>query len=466
MITERHRLHSLGTLLYSSLARNKAAPFTFDELKTVYERQRRSQTASQRYESFEEIPSFSPELAARMRRLFGVTRPTPIQGAMLAHYFSSPRSDLLVKARPGTGKTFGYSVLLASEYWARKRMALSVGSLVVVPTRMLARQIQTCYETLIGKERLLEETPDPDICVAEGLVVGTPEALRVRLAQGALDITGMRHVILDEADALLRPLPRHASQARRLARARHPVPASVLLEEVLSLCRQDPLLSRPRLLLSSATLNRLTRDQLVREGVFQNPLFIEDREETKEVPGSSLNAAANVLHYHCLLRNPDSEDEVLRVLESILARHPHGKGLLFVPAGQSKVGLMALLKERGITHRGWSLGLLSNENERDASLLVGSDVDCRGLHLPDRSFVVVLDLPEASERYVHMAGRVGRLCVSNSNDHGSDDSDASSVFKHADGAVYTILGNEEDLSRFTTLTRTQIGITTIPLQTH
>ena len=420
-------------------------------LKTIYQRQKKALTAELAFKSFEEIPSVPLSVLQAMERCFGVHTPTPLQGTFLAHYFSQPRSDLLLKAQPGCGKTFAYTLLLAVLDTLNQKKTCLVRKdgpqhLVLVPTNILAHQVARWYHALSGLSCSLVTGEEKALLRDCRLVVGTPESTRVAFADGSMSTKDIETIILDETDAMIKALSRNAPASKLQQRQRHPVPAVTLLEEIITALKANPLNSRPKVICASATLNRATRDLLCRKKLLQSPILIEDARADPKVEVG--NSSAKVLHFHRLLKDHENVDEFTSVLQSILRRHDNrrGRGLVIIPADQSKIGLMQLIRERGVAQH---VALLNDANimTSEASLLIGSDTDCRGLHLPKLDFVIILDLPKSAERYIHMAGRVGRL-----------ESDQS----RAPGAVYTILGDATDLARFTQLLHI-LNITSVPL---
>ena len=134
------------------------------------------------------------------------------------------------------------------------------------------------------------------------------------------------------------------------------------------------------------------------------------------------------------------------MIHKIVSSNPGKLGAIFIPAAQSKLGLCGLLQSSP-EFSNVSIGLLCNRQPDEPTcstdkLLIASDIDCRGIDIPELSYVVILDLPGSLESYIHMAGRVGRTGQTSGN-------------------VYTILGTSEDFNRFSSLLR-YIQLTTIP----
>jgi ATP-dependent RNA helicase DeaD len=154
------------------------------------------------------VPTLAQALSKR-----GYTELTPVQKAVLAPELSD--ADLLVSAQTGSGKTvaFGMSVaptlLQGADHFKPTRTPLA---LCVAPTRELAlqvkRELEWLYEiagvvvaSCVGgmdmrtERRVLER--------GAHIVVGTPGRLLDHIKRSSLNMSGLRAVVLDEADEML-----------------------------------------------------------------------------------------------------------------------------------------------------------------------------------------------------------------------------------------------------------------------
>lgn len=442
----------------------------FDDLKTIYQKQPKDQKLIS-YESFEEIPGIPVELLREMNsnKIF---RPTEIQKQLLGHFFSSSKVDLLIKSYPGSGKSLGYVISLLADF-CKLKDALRINSqpqshdlerisfkyLIIVPSELLAKQLQNwivvlskAFKPAKPKISIICESAEEESIVGDAaldFLIATPETFRTKLAQGSIDINDVRLIVLDEADALIKPLKRYASSKQKEMRLKHPVASIVLLNELLNLFSRNKLLQRPRMIVASATLNRLTRDQLISAGIVKDPIFLEDKTMIiKSKVNSDFDNNNSVVHHHTLLKDPENPDELVDVLYKIVSKHLGKMGALFLPASQSKLGLCELLKSspKFCNH---TIGLLCNYYPKNLEqpnnqLLVASDVDCRGIDIPQLAYVIILDLPGSPDAYIHMSGRIGRKGQLNG------------------GNVYTILGTAEDLKKFSSLLNL-MSLQSIPL---
>ena len=152
-------------------------------------------------------PLLSEALAAR-----GYDTLTAVQSAVLEQ--PDPNRDLIVSAQTGSGKTVAFGLGIASQLFEDGALARSDTplALVIAPTRELAiqvsRELMWLYEkagariaTCVGGMDAAKERRNLQRGVQ--IVVGTPGRLRDHLERGALDLSNLRAVVLDEADEML-----------------------------------------------------------------------------------------------------------------------------------------------------------------------------------------------------------------------------------------------------------------------
>ena len=144
----------------------------------------------------------------------GYLEPTPVQAAVLEA--AADKRDLLVSAQTGSGKTVAYGLAVASAILndADHRLAPVAAplALVIAPTRELAIQVSRELTWLyagvgaqivacIGGMDVRRE--QRALAARPHIVVGTPGRLRDHLERAHLDLSGLRVVVLDEADEML-----------------------------------------------------------------------------------------------------------------------------------------------------------------------------------------------------------------------------------------------------------------------
>src|SRR5690606_4124333 len=152
--------------------------------------------------------SLASALAAR-----GYNQLTPGQVEMASG--GHGEADLLASAQTGSGKTVAFGIAIASTLLGSDERFEAVGEplgLVIAPTRELAIQVQREPDWLYAATGMMTAS-----CVGgmdmrkerralergAHLVVGTPGRLRDHITRGGLDLSGLRAVVLDEADEML-----------------------------------------------------------------------------------------------------------------------------------------------------------------------------------------------------------------------------------------------------------------------
>jgi ATP-dependent RNA helicase DeaD len=294
--------------------------------------------------------------------------------------------DVLAQAQTGTGKTaaFAIPILQLIEPTLRRPQAL-----IVVPTRELCVQVTREFGAL-GKYMHSSEVAiyggvsyvPQERALKRGatIVVGTPGRLLDHIERGTLDLSGLRVVILDEADRLLDM--GFAPEVKRL----------------LSKCPTNR-----QTALFSATLQGEVQDLARRFTRSAAQIAIEPEHQNLE--------AIEQIYIEVL-----DEDKV-KALEELLKKYDIDQVLLFRHTKRGVDKLVESLKRRGHKVEALHGDLSQRERERtldafrDGSLpmLVATNVAARGLHIEDISHVVNYDLPEDPDTFTHRVGRTGRV---------------------------------------------------------
>ncbi len=335
--------------------------------------------------SFENSPPILREALAER----GYDAPTPVQAAVTAP--DAKGRDLIVSAQTGSGKTVAFGIALADELLGesgRARPSEKPLVLVIAPTRELALQVSRELGWLYAKAGLRIATcvggmdaskERRALSAGPGIVVGTPGRLRDHLERGALDLSGLVGVVLDEADEMLDMGFRDD------------------LEELL-----DAAPAQRRTLLFSATMPQAIV-QLARRyqtDAVRLSLAGQDRghgdisyQAITVAPHETENAVVNLLRFHeaetaiCFCATRDSVRRLAATLQN--------RGF----------DVVALSGEHSQTERNQALQAL---RDRRARVCVATDVAARGLDLPTLSLVIHVEIPRDAETLQHRSGRTGR----------------------------------------------------------
>ena len=334
---------------------------------------------------FSELPA--PLCATLTAR--GYSAPTAVQAAVIEP--EARNRDLIVSARTGSGKTVAFGLAMGVELLAENAAFPAAGApvaLVIAPTRELALQVSRELDWLFAELDVRITTcvggMDPSrerraLYQGTHLVVGTPGRLRDHLERGALDLSALRFVVLDEADEMLDMGFRDD------------------LEEIL-----DATPAERRTLLFSATMpkpivalaKRYQRDALRISTVGDDRGHGDISYQAIAVtPADIEHAVINLLRFH------EAETAMLFCATRDNVRHLHAT---LVERGFAAV---ALSGEHSQNERNHALQALRDKRAR---VCVATDVAARGIDVASLSLVVHVEIPRDAEVLQHRSGRTGR----------------------------------------------------------
>ncbi|MGX7953119.1 DEAD/DEAH box helicase [Tsuneonella sp. HG249] len=330
-----------------------------------------------------------PPVLAEALRARAYLEPTPVQAAVIAP--DAAGRDLVVSAQTGSGKTVAFGLAMASELLKADGSAELGGqplALVIAPTRELALQVSRELVWLYGKAGVRVATcvggMDPSKerrALREGpqIVVGTPGRLRDHLERGALDLAGLRTIVLDEADEMLDMGFRED------------------LEEIL-----DATPDTRRTLLFSATMPPAIANLAKRY-----------QRDALRISTVGDDRGHGDITYQAVTVGPA---EIEHAVVNLLRFHEAETAMLFCATRENVRRLHAILQERGFAVV--SLSGEHSQSERNQALqalrdrrvrvCVATDVAARGIDLPTLSLVVHVELPRDAETLQHRSGRTGR----------------------------------------------------------
>jgi ATP-dependent RNA helicase DeaD len=316
-------------------------------------------------------------------------QPTPVQSAVLAD--DAAGRDLLVSAQTGSGKTVAYGLAIAHDLLGaaeRFEQAAAPLALIVAPTRELAlqvhRELEWLYQYAGARVVSCVGGMDPrreqrELAAGAHIVVGTPGRLCDHLRRGRLDVTGLKAVVLDEADEML----------------------DLGFREDMEFILKTAPASR-RTLLFSATL---PRGIVTLAKQFQQQAFRVD------VAGDE-GGHADIEYRAIRIASGDVEHGVVNLLRFFESP----SAIVFCNTRNAVNHLQTALLERGFSVVALSGELTQNERTqalqslRDgrARVCVATDVAARGIDLPNLDLVIHADLPNDAEVMQHRSGRTGR----------------------------------------------------------
>ncbi|WP_431470728.1 DEAD/DEAH box helicase [Sphingosinithalassobacter sp. LHW66-3] len=333
--------------------------------------------------TFSNLPPILAEALAER----GYAEPTAVQAAVLAP--DAAGRDLIVSAQTGSGKTVAFGLALAGDLLDRfDAPAERPLALIIAPTRELALQVSRELQWLFAKAHARIATCVGGMDASKErralrggahILVGTPGRLRDHLERGALDLSALGAVVLDEADEMLDMGFRED------------------LEEILDATAADR-----RTLLFSATMpkpivalaRRYQRDALRISTAGDDRGHGDIAFQAVTVSPAEIEAAAiNLLRFH------EAETAILFCATRDNVRRLHAT------LQDRGFAVVALSGEHSQSERNHALQAL---RDRRARVCVATDVAARGIDLPSLSLVIHVEIPRDAETLQHRSGRTGR----------------------------------------------------------
>jgi len=317
----------------------------------------------------------------------GYTQPTPIQAQAIPAVLKG--GDLLAGAQTGTGKTAGFTLPMLQRLNGGKRPApRHVRALVLAPTRELAAQVNESVVTYGKYLKLSSEVVfggvniNPQIQkLSRGvdILVATPGRLLDLMQQGALNLSAVEILVLDEADRML-----DMGFIRDIRKVLAALPPK-----------------RQNLLFSATFADEI---KALADSLLNQPQTIEvaRRNSTVEVIGQKIHPVDRDKK-HQLLAHLITEHNWFQVL--VFTRTKHGANRLAEQLGKSGISAMAIHGNKSQAAR---TRALSEFKSGKLQALVATDIAARGIDIDQLPFVVNFDLPNVPEDYVHRIGRTGR----------------------------------------------------------
>lgn len=331
---------------------------------------------------FDELGLSFPVLQAL--RDVGYETPSPIQAQTIPHLVAG--EHVVGLAQTGTGKTAAFALPILT------RLDLSVASpqaLVLAPTRELALQVSEAFG------RYATHLKDVNVLPVYGgqgygvqlsalrrgvhVVVGTPGRVMDHLEKGTLDLSGLRFLVLDEADEMLN---------------------MGFAEDVDTILAHTP--DTKQVALFSATMPPAIRKLARNHAPGAQEITVAARTRT----------ASSVEQQYLFVSHQRKLDAMTRVLEV----ENFEAMIVFVRTKQATEELAERLRARGFSAVAINGDVAQQQRERTIDqlrkgkidILVATDVAARGLDVERISHVVNYDIPTDVEAYVHRIGRTGR----------------------------------------------------------
>jgi len=317
----------------------------------------------------------------------GFVNATPIQELAIPQILQN--KDLIACAQTGTGKTAAFILPILHKLTGKEDS--SIDTLIVVPTRELAVQIEQeiqglSYFVSVGSKAIYGggSGKDWDVqkeALSEGtdIIVATPGKLLSHIQQGYVDFSKVKHLVLDEADKML---------------------DMGFADDLVTIISNLP--QNRQTLMFSATMPNKIRDLAKR--ILKDP---------EEITLSISKPAAGVKQLVYLT----FDNQKIPLIKQILDERPEYTSIIIFTSSKLKVNeIVHSLRKNGFKAQGVSSNLDQEQREeilrgfrsKRIRIVVATDVMSRGIDIKEINLVINYDTPFDAEDYVHRVGRTAR----------------------------------------------------------
>ena len=323
------------------------------------------------------------EDVAKALDIMGYTSPMPVQERVIEDIQAG--RDLIVQSKTGSGKTAAFGIPIIDGLDMENRLPQV---LVLTPTRELA--VQVCEELSdIGKYKKTRCLPiygkQPihiqlrQLKQRVHVVVGTPGRLGDMIRRKNLDLSAVKHLVIDEADELLK---------------------RGFIEEVESIIQRVP--DQRTTLLFSATMPEKIEDICQKYMVSPDRIKVASEEKPIDTIRQSYFEVAD-------------DWKFMRLKEIIEERNPYScmifcntRAKVDNLVEKLKVGKYAVAPLHGAMAQKYRLKSIADFKDGRIQYLVATDLAARGIHIDKLDLVINYNVPNEAENYVHRIGRTGR----------------------------------------------------------
>lgn len=324
----------------------------------------------------------SEEIAESLK-LLGYETPTQIQMEVIPAVLEG--LEVIAKSQTGTGKTAAFGIPVCNQVvWEEHHPQ----ALVLEPTRELADQVRKELFYIGRKKRLKVpavfggfpiEKQIQTLKQKNHIVIGTPGRVMDHIRRGSLNLTGIKYLVIDEADLML---------------------SMGFLEDIEMIIEA---VSRDRkLLLFSATMGPGVEQMIQKYMPEAKSIIIETETETVSAVSQDIYET--------------TPEEKYDLLKQILVKENPTKGMIFC-ATREMVNVLyrKLRKDRvscGMIHgeldQQERLKVIEGFREERFRYLLATDIAARGVDFDKITHIINYDFPMGKETFVHRTGRTGR----------------------------------------------------------
>ncbi|MBL4578114.1 MAG: DEAD/DEAH box helicase, partial [Flavobacteriales bacterium] len=317
----------------------------------------------------------------------GFKKATPIQDQAIPAILDG--RDLIACAQTGTGKTAAFVLPLLNDLSKHESEGIRV--LIVVPTRELALQIEKEIQGFAyflninalaiygGGDGINFSDQKRALVQGTDIIVATPGKLLAHMNLDYVDFSGLKYLVLDEADRMLdmgfiediQKIIDACPKKRQNLMFSATMPANI--KQLASKMLTDPFeisiaLSKPA------------------EGVLQAVYLTYENQKIALIDSLIRDKA----EYHSILIFSSTKRKVFEIAQALRAK---------------KYDIDGISSELDQQKREEVLGKFRSKQTR---ILVATDVLSRGIDIKDINLIINFDAPNDAEDYVHRIGRTAR----------------------------------------------------------
>ena len=331
---------------------------------------------------------FHPDIIGGIKTM-GFENPTPVQEQAIPNIMQG--KDIIACAQTGTGKTAAFVLPILSKLASLPIKLNYINTLIIVPTRELAIQIDQQVEGFAyfspassiaiygGNDRDNWDRQRAAIESGVDFLIATPGRLLQHLQMGYVTLDRVEHLILDEADRML---------------------DMGFNEDIMQIVKKLP--KKRQTLMFSATMPKNIR--VLAKQILNNPV---------EISLSVSKPAENVLQAAYFVE----DQKKLSLLTTLVEGKSNIQSAIVFASTKSEVKDIErkLIRDK-VSARGIHSDLdqlrreevMRDFRNRKFQILVATDIVSRGIDIEDIDLVVNYDVPHDPEDYVHRIGRTAR----------------------------------------------------------
>ena len=304
--------------------------------------------------------------------------------------------DIIGCAQTGTGKTAAYTLPLLNKLLVGGNPDNVVKSVIIVPTRELAQQIDQQFQgfsyylpvstTVVygGGDGKGWDAQKRGMLMGSDVVIATPGRMIAHLQNSGVDLSHVEYLILDEADRML---------------------DMGFSDDIMKIVSYMP--KERQTIMFSATLPPKIRE--LAKTILRNPAEVN-------IAISKPNEAIDQSAYICY------ESQKLGIIREMFAEPTESKTIIFSSSKLKVKELAHTLKRMKLNVAAMHSDLeqaqreevmLNFENNK-VNILVATDIVARGIDIEDIGLVINYDVPHDPEDYIHRIGRTARAAATGS----------------------------------------------------